>query len=64
MMDFKLLTQKEAAKTLRVSLSGLDTLRRKDGLPFVKLGSRVYYREEDINEFIDNNRVVFVKEGN
>jgi hypothetical protein len=47
----RLLTPKDAASFLRVSLSWLAKARmRGDGPPFVKLGRSVRYREDDLIE--------------
>jgi predicted site-specific integrase-resolvase len=50
----KLLTPKEAAAQLRVSMSTLRGWRKKgDGPPVVKLSPGTYrYREEEIEKFI------------
>ncbi len=51
-----LLTRKEAASWLRVSLRKLDALAAEGSLRFLKIGpgkkARVLYREEDLEEFV------------
>ena len=51
-----LLTRKEAARFLRISLRKLDALASQGRLRFSKLGpgkrARVVYRQEDLDEFV------------
>lgn len=57
-MPHVLLTKKEAAKRLRVSEKTLDRLRRKGiSPPVVKIGSRVMYREDQLDNWIDGRTV-------
>ena len=52
----KLLTRKEAAQCLRISLRKLDALAAEGKLRYSKIGAgkraRVLYREEDLCEFV------------
>ena len=49
----RLLTPKEAAQFLRLSLSWLAKARmRGDGPPYVKLGGSVRYRESDLVQWL------------
>lgn len=51
-----LLNEKEVAKQLGVSLACLQRWRwRKEGPPYVKLGSAVRYRPEDLDAFVRAN---------
>jgi len=55
-MNGKLLTPKEAAKLLNLSVSTLAKRRQeKKDPPFVKFGKSVRYREVDLDEFIKSN---------
>lgn len=47
----KLLTRNEVMKMLKISHSTLYHYQRKDILPFIKIGSRVYFKKSDI---VDN----------
>jgi predicted DNA-binding transcriptional regulator AlpA len=47
----KLLTRDEVMKMLKISHSTLYHYQRKDILPFIKIGSRVYFKKSDI---VDN----------
>jgi Helix-turn-helix domain len=57
-----LVTPDEAAEMLRVSPRRLWTLRKQQGLPFVKLGDdpagHVHYRPEDLRAFAASRRVI------
>jgi len=55
-MNTTLLTPKKAAETLGVAIGTLAVWRctARYPLPFVKIGRRVMYREQDINDFIEN----------
>jgi predicted site-specific integrase-resolvase len=55
-MNTNLLTPKKAAETLGVALGTLAVWRCTSRYPlaFVKIGRRVMYREQDINDFIEN----------
>lgn len=49
----QLLTQKEAASLLRVSVKTLQILRRTGKLPFVKFGFHcIRFKQEDIERFV------------
>lgn len=54
-MTSVLLEEKEAAKRLHLACGTLRVWRceRKYPLAFVKIGARVFYREEDIQKFIE-----------
>jgi len=52
----KLLKSKDVLSLLRVSKGTLQTLRLNGTLPFVKIGSVIYYDPEDINRMIDKHK--------
>lgn len=55
MMEIKqLLTQKEAADYLGTTVGTLNTWRHygKDKIPFVRWGTRIRYRKEDLDTWI------------
>lgn len=52
-----LLTRKEAAQALSISVDTLDELRNTGKLRCVRIGSRVYYAVDELKAFI-------TKEGN
>lgn len=57
MMDEQLLTEKETAKYLKISVHTLRVHRQKNiGIPYVKMGN-IRYRMSDIQEYIENNIV-------
>lgn len=46
------LDNQEASKYLRISVTALYNLRRNKGLPFIKLGKKVLYSREALNNFV------------
>ena len=53
----KLLTKKQTAEYLNISLGTLEKLMREKKLPYVKLERKVLFRLSDINKFI-NDRLI------
>lgn len=52
------LTTKEAAKYLGLSLATLKKWRqRKQGLSYLKLGSRVFYELKELDKFLVNCKI-------
>jgi hypothetical protein len=56
----RLLTPDQTRQRLGVSIGTLAVWRctRRYNLPFVRVGSKVMYREEDVERFITNRRVI------
>lgn len=57
-MESDLMTVKEAAEYLRISVSSVGVLRKKGKLPFVKIGQRVMFRKESLAQYVANLEVV------
>ncbi len=56
-MEFDLITQKEMANMLKMSESWLEKQRwRKKGIPFVKIGGRIFYDKQDIVEWLNRHK--------
>lgn len=51
-MEKLLVTRKEAADALSISVDMLDKLRRSK-IPYFYIGSRVYFRPIDLQTFVD-----------
>ena len=51
----RLLTPKQAAEMLAVSVNALDHHRRVGNVPFVRLGRLVRYSERQLCEWIERN---------
>ncbi len=51
-MNEKLLTKEELAVRLNISSYDVDKLRKKQNLPYIKLGKNYRYNLEDVEEFI------------
>ncbi len=55
---FELITQEELAKMLRVSEGYLKNQRwKKEGIPYVKIGSKVFYDREDVMAWVRRTKV-------
>jgi predicted DNA-binding transcriptional regulator AlpA len=58
MSNSELLTEKEVEPLLRLKLKTIQQMRQlRRGPRFVKLGRRVFYRRQDIDEYIASNVV-------
>ena len=51
-----LLSEREAAAVMGVSVRLMLDLRNNDGLPFVRIGARVMYRPADLAAWVDGRR--------
>lgn len=53
------LSRREAAEYLGLQVSTLaaDVTTKRLGVPYVKLGSRVFYRRSELDQFIENCKV-------
>ncbi len=61
LFDAELMTTKEAAKTVRLSVSSFERMRSQgDGPPFIKLGkgkrAKVVYRRGDLEAWLNRQR--------
>jgi len=57
-MESDLMTVKEAAEYLRISVASVGVLRKKGKLPFVKLGQRVMFRKDSLAQYVANLEIV------
>ena len=58
------ITEVDAAKMLDLSISGIQARRwrkSKDAIPFYKNGSKVYYKRQEILDYIESRRVEIKK---
>lgn len=57
--DTKLLTPPEAATRIGVKEATLRNWRctKREEIPFIKVGSKVFYAEEDLIDFLNRKRV-------
>lgn len=55
--DNELLTPEQAAKMLGVSLRTLQTYRDNKLIPFSQYDRKIWYKKQDIIDFIDSKRV-------
>lgn len=51
-MEKLLLTRREAAQALNISVDTLDMLRNKGKLRAVNIGARVYYSPDELRAFV------------
>lgn len=57
--DKMLIDEKKLSEILGISRNGLRNMRlKKEGVPWVKIGSRVRYKVTDILKFIEENTVI------
>jgi hypothetical protein len=64
-LSSEILTEKEVADILRIAPSSVRNARARGQLPFIRIGinrGRVLYRKDDVEQFINRNRQVEVKE--
>ncbi|MEX2345287.1 MAG: helix-turn-helix domain-containing protein [Balneolaceae bacterium] len=50
------LRTKEAADYLGISITQIHTLKRNGILPFSKIGGSIYFKRQDIDEILEENR--------
>jgi len=55
-MENKLLSKKEVTTYLDISLGMVDKLMKED-LPYIKLGKSVRFRMNDIENYLNSNKV-------
>ena len=58
--EHQLLDQKTAAAYLGTTVASMNSLRAQNKLsiPFVRFGSRIRYKREDLDAWIEQNRVI------
>lgn len=52
------LKTREAAKYLGISITQIHVLKREGILPYSKLGGTIYFKKEDIDQILENNKSV------
>ena len=52
-----LLTIAEAAKLLKLSVSGMRRFQQRRQIPFIKLGGSIRFTRQDLTSFLQRNRV-------
>jgi excisionase family DNA binding protein len=50
-------TKQETAKLLGIAVVTLDRLRRRKGISFRKVGSRVLFTQKDIDQFLEQSLI-------
>lgn len=56
-MENEILTKKEAAQFLKVSISHLSNLMKKKEIPYSKTNKKVLFIKEDLIKWVKNKRV-------
>ena len=56
-MDDEILSKKEAAKFLKISVSNLSRLMKEKKIPYSKVNGRVLFLKEDLVKWVKNKRV-------
>lgn len=62
--ELGLLNVKEAAELLRLSETAIQKLRKAGAIPFVKFGSKVYYRKESLIKYVEDQETINTGESN
>lgn len=57
-MENLLLTRKEAAGALNISVDTLDVLRKRKKIDCVYIGSRVYFSPDELRSFVSRKGMV------
>jgi excisionase family DNA binding protein len=55
--EIQLLTVKEVAKLLQLSIAGVRDLQARRHLPFIKVGGAVRFEKRDILEYLKRRKV-------
>lgn len=50
-----LLTTKEICEIYKISRNTVDRWRREKGLPYIRVGSGIRFKEEDVKEWIEKH---------
>jgi excisionase family DNA binding protein len=56
-MSDEILTKKEAAKYLRMSVSTLDRLMRNRSIPYSKINGKVLFQKKDLIKWLESKKV-------
>ena len=51
-LDIQLLSEHEMAKALGIKYSMVRKMRIEDGLPFVRVGKRIFYRPQAVQKWL------------
>lgn len=55
-VDNELLSTKDVLKILKICNKTLQTYRNENRITFSKIGGKIYYRQSDIDKFIESNK--------
>ena len=55
--EIQLLTVKDVAKLLQLSVAGVRDLQARRHLPFIKVGGAVRFEKRDIQEYLKHRKV-------
>jgi len=55
--DDRLLSKKQAAEYLNISIGTLEKLMREKELPYIKLERKVLFRKSDIDKFLEDRTI-------
>lgn len=56
-MENLLLTKKEAADCLRISVATLDCIRKRGLVTLIKIGARVYYTPAELRRLLEKKEI-------
>lgn len=52
------ITEQELSKALKITKRTLIEYRMNGKLPYYKIGGKIYYKEQDIIEILENNKIL------
>ncbi len=56
-MSHEILTKKEAAELLRISIATIDRLMRDRKIPFSKINGKVLFQKKDLIDLLESKKV-------
>lgn len=57
MKENELLTRKELAEFLRISIATLQTMMKNREIPFYKINKRIIFKKSDIDEWLKQRKI-------
>lgn len=57
MTENELLTRKELANFLRISIATLQTMMKKNEIPFYKINKRILFKKSEIDEWLNQRKI-------
>ena len=55
---YRYITEKDLSDALKITKRTLIEYRMNGKLPYYKIGGKIYYKEQDIIEILENNKIL------